>query len=274
MCKKISCLAVFILLISSLIGGCSQVAATPNKEVIVFAASSLTEAMTEVKSIYEEIYPDRKMTINFAGSKTLRTQLENGAKADIFISANIKHYLALQEQGFISKGHELLKNKMVLVLSKDNIYEISSMEDLLKPHDLILAEENVPAGDYARTILENCNAIYGENYYDGVLSNLVSSESNVRQVLTKVVLGEADAAIVYATDITESVADKLQVIEIPDHVNVVGTYCIGCINDDTSNPSKIARDCYEDISSIYMEVFEKYGFELCLTDEEVRTCLQ
>lgn len=231
------------------------------EEIVIYAASSLTDVMKDIKEQYEQDNDQVKFVMNFAGSKTLRSQIENGAEADIFISANPKHYQGLYEQGYIQDGSELLHNRMVLVVPKDNT-DINSLEDLKKQHNMVLAEENVPAGDYARTVLTNSNALYGADYYDTVMKNIVSVESNIRQVFAKVVLGEADSAIVYQTDVTEDVADKVKVIAIPDEVNVIGTYCIGTLIRPEEPIQDSVQETYKAICNSYNDTFKSYGFQM------------
>lgn len=254
--NKIAVLLVGILLVITF-SGCQQEEA--KNEIKIFAASSLTESVTDICQLYETSCQNTCLTVNFAGSKTLRTQIENGAPADIFVSANEKHYKALLEQGLIKEGRKLLVNEMVLVVSNEASDKICSLEDLSKPHLLILADEGVPAGDYGRKVISNLNEVYGEDYSDQVLNNLASSENNVRQVLTKIALGEGDAAMVYKTDITEDMAGQVKVIEIPTDHNVIASYWIGIINNDKIAES--VSDCFDYFSKTESnKIFERYGF--------------
>lgn len=249
---------VFMILCSGCVKNISQ-----KKQVVVFAAASLSDVIMEFKESYEKEHEDTELVINLAGSKTLRSQLENGAECDIFISANEKHYKALEKIEIARDGEGFLRNSMVLVVPKDNPAEINSMEDLKKEHSLVLAQENVPAGDYARAVLDKFSKEFGEDYKEEVLKNLVSNESNVRQVLSKVILGEADAAIVYKTDVTGKSEDKLKTIEIPEEFNVTGTYSISYINKDDKDSceEEVLRCCEFLKSDDCCELFEKYGFD-------------
>lgn len=252
---------VFMFIASVLIAvGCSQSAKPRAKEwtkdITVFAAASLTESVEEIANNFEH---SESIRLNYAGSKTLRTQLENGAPADIFLSANEKHYKDLVEQDILLEGKMFVKNEMVLVLSKEGAEHIKGLEDLKEPMKLILAEEGVPAGNYARTVIENLDGLYGEGYSDAVMENLVSCESNIRQVMMKIVLGEGDAAICYRTDITEDVKDEVVVYEIPDEYNVTARYWMGLVNKETIlEESKAFYDYFDQEESL--AIFEKYGF--------------
>lgn len=250
-------ITLFFIIVLILITGCQKEEAV--ESVTIFAAASLTNAVTDIVSDYQLANEGQKLLTNFAGSKTLRAQLENGAEGDIFISANEKHYRALLDQDILLEGQELLSNHMVLVVSSQSDVRIKTLEDLTVNHNLILAEEGVPAGDYARKVLGNLNALYGETYADTVLLQLASTESNVRQVLTKVALGEGDAALVYKTDITEDVIDKVRVIEIPEGYNVFASYWIALVNNDTIEENVHA--CYELLLEVSSDqIFENYGF--------------
>lgn len=251
-------LTIFTMIMT---GGCQKQLSDEQEEITIFAASSLTESVTDIGSVFEQNYENKTVNLNFAGSKTLRSQLENGAQADIFISADKKHYSALLDQGILKEGREILTNEMVLAVSKDAAGRIKSMEDLQNDCKLILAEAGVPAGDYSRKIIADLKGAYGDSYEEKVLGNLVSAESNVRQVLTKVVLGEGDAAIVYRTDITQDVADKVAVVEIPAEYNVKASYWIAMVNNESVSES--VNRCYEFFSeNESREIFESYGFSV------------
>lgn len=258
--KIVRLLVMGILVMAIMLStGCQKAADEIESEITIFAASSLTEAVTDISGAFEQDHQGTDLKVNFAGSKTLRSQLENGAPADIFLSADEKHYKDLLDQGILKEGRKLLTNEMVLVVSKDEAQNIRSLKDLQESHKLVLAEAGVPAGDYARKVILNLNRLYGESYEGSVLKNLASSESNVRQVLTKVVLGEGDAALVYRTDITEDIADKVVVIEIPEDYNVTASYWLGLVNKDVI--SENVNKCYEFFSEKQSsDIFETYGF--------------
>ena len=262
--KWLLCVYMLLILILALTG-CSQknedlnTSADAKDQVTIFAASSLTDAVNTIRQSYENENDHIDIRINYAGSKTLRSQLENGAQADIFLSANKKHYDALLDQGILSEGREILQNEMVLVLSKEGAEKIKTLEDLRKDHQLILAEKGVPAGDYGREVICRLGEVYGPDYEGAVLSNLASSENNVRQVLMKIVLGEGDAAFVYKTDVSQDIKDQVVVLDIPKDYNVTASYWMGIVNNDMISES--VRDCCAYImADDSCGVFEKYGF--------------
>ncbi len=194
----------------------------------VFAASSLTEAFTEIGQKFEVEYPALHVEFNFAGSQVLETQLEQGASADVFASAD-GLAAGLKAGLFLDEGRYFAQNRLVVIVPKTNDAGISALQDLARPGlKIVLADEDVPVGKYARQFLDKASADpgFGESYGDDVLANVVSEESNVKQVAAKVQLGEADAGIVYRTDLTPDLAGDVTTIDIPDELNVIADYPI------------------------------------------------
>lgn len=199
----------------------------PPRTLTVYAAASLTDAFTEIGKAFDASHPNVTITFNFGGSQNLRTQIEQGAPADVFASANSKEMDSLVTGKFVDADAPkiFLTNQLVVVLPESNPAGITTLEDLGKPGiKLVLAAEEVPAGKYARQILENLNTSYGSDYKAKVLANVVSNEDNIKQAVTKVQLGEADASIVYVSDAVAS--PELLKIEIPAEMDVVARYPI------------------------------------------------
>ena len=199
-------------------------------ELTVFAAASLTDAFEQIKSDLEANEPELSITYNFGGSPTLVTQLSEGAEADVFASANAAQMTAADEAGVIGgEPVEFVRNRLVIVVPADNPAGLESAADLggdgLR---LVVAQPDVPVGNYGRRSIclmaENA-ATYGEDFVARVAANVVSEEEDVRDVLAKVELGEADAGIVYVSDAFVS-GDEVRLIDIPDAVNVLATYPI------------------------------------------------
>ncbi|MFN8399491.1 MAG: molybdate ABC transporter substrate-binding protein [Anaerolineales bacterium] len=193
----------------------------------VFAAASLTDAFTEIGENFQTANPGVTVTFNFAGSQALRTQIEEGAPADIFASASGKEMDAAIEGKFIADGVKqvFLTNKLIVILPADNPAGLEKLEDLTKSGvKIVLAAEEVPVGNYARQALDLMNGSFGADFKDKVLANVVSNEDNVKQVVSKVQLGEADAGIVYTSDAVA--APELKSIEIPAELNVIAKYPI------------------------------------------------
>lgn len=244
--------------------GCTKGTSNSNnenkKEITVSAAASLTESLKEIKENYEKDNKDIDIKLNLGASSKLRTQIEQGAKSDIFISANKKQYDILNEKGLISEGKQILSNSIVLVVPKENPANINSLEDLKKKNKLVIAEKEVPVGNYTLKVLEKLNSKYGKNFKESVLKNVVSKELDVKKVLSKVVLGEGDAAFVYYSDVTPKVKDKVKVIEIPKEYNIKAQYWMGILK--SSKDKKEVKDLYDVLLNEKSKtVFKKYFFE-------------
>lgn len=211
-----------------------------HEEVLVFAAASLTESFQELEEAFEELNPGVDLVLNIASSTTLRTQILDGASADIFASANLAHMRSLVDAGLVSaEGASVFAtNELLLVLAPDNAAGITKIEELARPGlRLVLALPEVPAGDYARQAITALDMQFGPGFEEAVLNNLVSNEDNVRQVLLKVALGEADAGLVYRTDALAS--PELGIIPIPQNSRPEVIYTIAvldeAVNSDGAN---------------------------------------
>lgn len=221
-------LVVFLSLVLTACAGFNV--GSKERTLTVYAAASLTDAFSEIGKAFAEKHPGVVVAFNFGGSQNLRTQIEQGAPADVFASANAEEMEALVTGNFVEAdgAKVFLTNQLILILPEDNPAGITSLEDLSKPDlKLVLAAEEVPAGRYARQILNNLNTGFGVDYKDKVLANVVSNEDNIRQAVTKVQLGEADASIVYVSDAVAM--PDLQKIEIPAEVNVIAEYPIAAL---------------------------------------------
>ncbi len=196
--------------------------------VRVFAASSLTEAFGEIAAVFEAGHPGTRLELSFAGSQVLRTQIEQGAPADVFASADREHADALVRKGLLGPTRVFARNALVVVAPAEAA-KVSSLADLALPGTrVVLAGPAVPAGRYAAEALRRLDAQsgLGAGFGARVRANVVSEETNVRATLSKVLLGEADAGFVYATD-AASAAARVRVLELP--VDVVAEYPIGVL---------------------------------------------
>ena len=256
--KRLVFLVVFLSLIP---GACSRSNANSEPGTLtVYAAASLTEAFTEIGRAFEVEHSGVTVVFNFGGSQNLRTQIEQGAQADVFASANTKEMETLVSQNMVEAGapQVFLTNQLIVILPKENPAGIASLEDLSQPGlKLVLAAEEVPAGRYARQILDQLNARFGAEYRDMVLANVVSNEDNIRQAVTKVQLGEADASIVYVSDAVA--APELQTIEIPADVNVMAEYPIAPLME-AANADAAAEFIAYVLSPNGQASLEKWGF--------------
>ena len=198
------------------------------RELRVFAAASLTEPFREVGKQLELSYPDLKVVYNFGGSSALRMQLEQGAQADVYASADAIQMELAQKSGVVQGASPVfVKNRLVVILPLNNIAKIMTFCDLGKPGvKLDLANANVPVGNYSRQAIAKVNVACGTDFAQRTLKNVVSEEENVKQVVTKVQLGEADAGIVYVSDVTVRVNKDIRTITIDDAYNQIASYPI------------------------------------------------
>ncbi len=214
-------------------------AATHGEDVTitVFAAASLTEAYEELGNTFEAAHPGTQFLLNLAGSQQLAQQIVQGAPADVFASANTKQMDVVIDSGRVLSGtqHTFAHNRLVVVVYKESTVALQTLEDLAQPGlKLILATPETPIGGYSRATLDKASqdAAFGTTFKDNVLGNVVSYEQTVKAVLTKVLLGEGDAGIVYLSDsMTADAVDKVERVDIPEHMNMQAIYPIAAIHD-------------------------------------------
>lgn len=208
--------------------GALLLAAPPEPELTVFAAASLSGAFEELGRVFERAHPGTRLRFNFAGSQQLAVQLEHGAAADLFASADERWMSYLAERELLAAPPRLFAhNRLVVILPKANPGRIRALEDLARPGlKVVIAAEAVPVGAYSRQALARLGGAPGfpADFDRRVLANVVSQEENVKAVVSKVQLGEADAGMVYASDASGAAARRLRVIAIPEAQNVVADY--------------------------------------------------
>jgi molybdate transport system substrate-binding protein len=231
-----------------------------SQTLTVFAAASLTDALDEIGKAFEASNPGVNVTFIFGASQTLRTQIEQGAQADVFASANIREMDALVAGNLVAAGSPeiFLTNQLVVIMPANNPAGLGELADLsgsgLK---LVLAAKEVPVGNYSLQALDKINAALGNGFKDKVLANVVSYENTVKQVVAKVQLGEADAGIVYLSDAVA--APDLQTIAIPGESNVVARYPLAVLNQ--SDQPGLARAFIDYVLSTEAQsIFKKWGF--------------
>lgn len=230
-----------LLLLAAFVGYTATSQST--RTLTVFAAASLTDAFEEIATDFEAANSGVEVVYNFGGSSALAVQLVEGAPADVFASANARQMQVVQDAGLIDGSpRAFVKNRLVLAVPIDNPAGISDLGDLANTGvKLVVAAPDVPVREYTDTMLERMSASpsYGEGFREAVLANVVSEEDNVRQVVVKVSLGEADAGIVYLSDITPDVSTQVLTFAIPDAFNTIATYPIATIN--TSVNAELAQ---------------------------------
>mgnify|MGYP000288819885 CR=1 FL=1 len=230
MLKRVAVLMVVLLL------GLQGVRA--QQTLTVFAAASLTDAFTEIEGAFEAANSGVDVVYNFGSSSTLATQIVEGAPGDVFASANSRQMRVVRDAELLAGSpRTFVKNRLVLIVPADNPANIQGLGDLDHPGvRLVLAAPDVPVRDYTDTMLERMAAspLYGEEYRTAVLANVVSEEDNVRQVVAKVLLGEADAGIVYVSDVTPDASTQVIAFPIPDALNTIATYPIGILSSSAN----------------------------------------
>lgn len=262
------------LLLAALLAACApaspvttpQAAVNPESapvELTVLAASSLTEPFSEIGVLFEAAHPGVKVNFSFAGSQQLAQQISEGAPVDVFASASQKHMDALVSSGQVDAVEQVVfaRNRLVVILPRDNPANLQSLADLARPGIKVdLAAAEVPVGKYSLEFLEHASLdpTLGAGYKDAVLANVVSYEDNVKAVLTKVALGEADAGIVYTSDVSGK-EDAIQQIAIPEDLNVIASYPIAALNQSARR--ELAQAFVELVlSPAGQAVLAKYGF--------------
>ncbi len=229
----------------------------------VFAAASLTDAFDEIGASFAAAHAGTDVVFNFAGSNQLATQIGQGAPADVFAAANKTQMQAAIDSGRVVSGTQqtFARNRLVVVTPGDNPAGLASLQDLARPGSkIVLAAKEVPVGQYVLDFLDKAEAdgSLGAGYKEAVLANVVSYEENVRSVLAKVTLGEADAGIVYTSDAGAS-ADEVQQIEIPDALNSIAQYPVAALSD-SQNPELAQEFVAYVLGPEGQQVLEKYGF--------------
>lgn len=215
------------------LGGAAPKTSPADQTLTVYAAASLTEAFLELGKSFEQLHPGVAVHFNFAGSQQLAVQLDLGANADVFASADLRWMDYARMKGLVARDAQIFAgNRLVVIVPQTNPARIERLEDLShKGIKFILAAPAVPAGKYSRQALENLAGAPGfpPGYDLRVLANLVSQEESVKSVVAKVQLGEADAGMVYQSDVTPVGASKVRVLPIPDRYNVIASYPIAVL---------------------------------------------
>ena len=236
--------------------------ATPAPRTLtVFAAASLTSSFGEIGKTFEAANPGVTVTFNFAGTQALATQLTQGAKADVFASANHTYMDNMVTANLVAAGYkDFVTNVLEVILPANNPANLQTLQDLAKPGiKLVLEDKSVPAGAYSLTILDNLSKdpSYGADFKTKVLTNVVSNETDVKQVVAKVQLGEADAGIVYVTDAIA--APTLKTIVIPANFNVIAKYPIAALTN-APQPDLAAAFVAYVLSADGQAIMKKWGF--------------
>jgi molybdate transport system substrate-binding protein len=233
------------------------------EDLTVFCGAGLTGAFNEIGQIYENT-SDFGVNFNFDGVPALRAQIEQGAYADIVVSANLKHMDALKAEGYIDNNtiEIFAGNKVAVIVPNDNPANITNLTDLAKPGmKILIGTKDLPAGDYALQVLDKlaADSKYGPAYKDAVMANIVSEETTVNRIVSKVALGEADAGFAFISDVSPQMVGKVTRIVVPKEYNVVGKFPLGVLKQ-----SRYPEEAQSFVDLVMSEegqaILDKYGF--------------
>ncbi|MCR9163108.1 MAG: molybdate ABC transporter substrate-binding protein [Nannocystaceae bacterium] len=234
-----------------LIAACHDSDAT--RTVSVFAASSLTEAFEALEPGFEAAHPDTDLQLVFGGSQVLRLQIEQGAPADAFASADAAHVDALARAGRIARTQHFATNHLAVIVPPNNPAGIARLDDLPQASRIVLGTQEVPIGRYTAAML----ARVGEDFSRRVGEKVASRESNVRLVRAKVELSEADAAVVYRTDVNT----RVRAVPVPSEYDVPARYVLG-VAEQAQHPSSADAFVSYVLSAQGRAVLTRHGFDV------------
>jgi molybdate transport system substrate-binding protein len=198
-------------------------------ELTVFAASSLTDAFAAIGAEFEAAHEGTTVVFNTGSSGDLAAQIASEGTADVFASASESYMDDVAADPGVSGRADFVRNELVVITPPDNPAGLETFEDLGEPGvQVVIAAEGVPVGDYAR------EALTAAGISGAVLANVVSNEEDNASVVAKITSGEADAGIVYASDVTSEVAPDVVALEVPDDANVIAIYPIAVVEGSTS----------------------------------------
>lgn len=234
-----------------------QAAPAAGRELVVFAAASLRNAFEALGEEFGRAHAGVEVTFNFAGSQELRTQIEHGAPADVFASADLQHIETLAREGLVQPAVRFARNRLVVIVP-EGATAVQRLQDLPQAQRIVIGAPDVPIGRYTRQMLARAAAAW-PGFEEQVMARVASQELNVRQILAKISLGEGDAAIVYRTD-AATAPDKVDAIPIPAEIDVVAEYPITVLT--RARHPELARAWVEHVQSpAGQAVLARAGFE-------------
>ncbi|HPT19807.1 MAG TPA: molybdate ABC transporter substrate-binding protein [Methanothrix sp.] len=252
-----------ILILLVLLACLSPAFAEEKRVLTVFCGAGLTGALSEIGGLYENT-TNMSIEFNFDGVPAMRAQIEQGAYADVLVSANLKHMDALKSEGFINNStvEVFARNKVAIIVPNDNPANITGLKDLAVPGvKILMGTKDLPAGDYALQVLDRLAADpeFGQEYKESVLSNVVSQETTVNRIVSKIALGEADAGFAFISDVSPEMIGKVTRISVPDKYNVIGDFPVGVLSQ-SEYPEEAQAFLDLMMSSDGQAILEKYGF--------------
>lgn len=192
------------------------------RDVNVYAASSTRNALSEIAELFEAEHAGVRTNVTYAGSQVLRLQVESGATAHVFLSADEAHLRALRLGGFVSRSVAFAGNALAVIVPKSRAQRLATFEMLPNAKRVVLGVSGAPIGRYTALLLKNADARFGAAFSKRVLAQVASRESNARLVRAKIELAEADAAVVYRTDARAS--ERVTEIPVPKEIDVAVKY--------------------------------------------------
>ncbi len=242
-----------------------QAAPASGPTLTIFAAASLTEPFNELKEIFLRSHPNVEVIFNFAASSDLANQLIHGAPGNLFVSAAEKPMRLAVESGRVNASdiQPLASTDLVIITPVENPGNVQQLQDLIRPGlKLTLAASETPIGAYTIELFQKAGAAFDQpDFPFRILPNVISYEKSARAVLNKVLLGESDAGIVYRTDTRGSSQGKINLIEIPQEINVVCPFLIAPVSD---SPNAELAQAFLNLATGEegRKILSKYGFKI------------
>jgi molybdate transport system substrate-binding protein len=225
--------AALALLLAAPVAHAARAVTPGGTTLTVFAAASLSDAFTELGHAFERAHPGVRVSLSFAGSQQLAAQLAQGAAADVFATADERWMQDAVGHGLVAGAPlPFARNRLAVIVPATDPARIGALGDLARGGvKLVIAADAVPVGRYARQLLANLGREPGmpADFTRRALANVVSEEDNVKGVVGKVRLGEADAGICYRSDVSRALARFVRVLPVPERANVVAEYPIAVL---------------------------------------------
>jgi molybdate transport system substrate-binding protein len=236
---------------------------TSETNIVSFTAASLSGASPALNAGFNSAYPPHKVAFNLDGTQALKTQVENGAYSDVFISASNSYTNTLKSEGYFvnSSVKTLCTNYVIVILPASNPAHIQSLSDLAKPGvKIAMAANTVPVGTATNAVIANlANDTYGKSWANATVANVVTYETSEPAVATKVSLGEVDAGFVYQSTATAAAPGTYQSITIPKKDNYLQTYTIGVLQGSKNKAIASEFESYM-LSAAGQQILKQYGF--------------
>ncbi len=223
-------------------------------------AANATAPFTALIAAFEKTHPGVTIDASYTGTQILEQQLEAGAPCDLFLSADLPHIEKVKSENLVEPYRVVSRLHEVVVVPKSGT-TVTSLRDLAKPGvKLVIGVPDVPIGKYTRAIFANADRAYGGDFAKAALANAVSFEVNVKAVLQKVVLNEADAGVVYNTDVDAEALRTVRVVDIPKNLNVTGRNYLAVATHAEHADVARAFELYA-VSPAGQAIFARFGYD-------------